>query len=189
MSDRAKSRFSILGVLSGGPKSGYDIKKMTEVSTSHFWAESYGNLYPTLRRLERDGLVSSELVGQEGRPDKRVYRLTESGRTAFRTWLAEPVEPAPVRNELLLKLFFGAAAPVEVSRRHLEGWRKRQAELLKTYRSVEAWLTGDHADDPELPFWLITLNYGRNNAEAVLRWCDESLATLPDASAGERSVS
>jgi PadR family transcriptional regulator AphA len=162
---------------------------MTEVSTSHFWAESYGNLYPTLRRLERDGLVSSEIVGQEGRPDKRVYRPTERGRTAFREWLAEPVEPAPVRNELLLKLFFGAAAPAEVSRRHLQGFRERQAELLKTYRSIEAWLTGDHADDPELPYWLITLSYGRHIAEAALRWCDESLAGLPEASTRERSVS
>ncbi|MEX2541574.1 MAG: PadR family transcriptional regulator [Trueperaceae bacterium] len=178
MSERGKSRYSILGVLSSGPKSGYDIKKMTESSTAHFWAESYGNLYPTLRRLESEGLVASQLLPQEGRPDKRVYRLTGPGRNAFREWLAEPVEEAPVRNELLLKLFFGAQAPIAVSRYHLERIRARQLELLETYRGVERWLASEHAGHPELPFWLMTLAYGRHHSQALLDWSSESLAGL-----------
>jgi PadR family transcriptional regulator AphA len=178
MSERGKSRYSILGALSSGPKSGYDIKKMTEVSTGHFWAESYGNLYPTLRRLEGDGLVEAELRPQRGKPDRRVYRLTEAGRHAFSGWLGEPVESAPVRNELLLKLFFGHQAPAEVSAGHIESFRARQAGLLETYRGLEEWLRREHEDAPELPYWLMTLAFGRSSTEGALRWCDESLAVL-----------
>lgn len=185
---RSKSRFSVLGALSSGPKSGYDIKKATEASTGHFWAESYGNLYPLLKRLEREGLVSRRTVTQAGRPDRRVYRLTEAGTREFREWLTEAVEPAVVRNELLLKLFYGGQVPTEVSQEHVKRFRARQLSLLDTYRRVAAWLEREHAGDRELPFWLITLGYGRRHAEAMLSWCDDTLAVLESIDATGRAT-
>lgn len=173
-----KSRYAILGILSYGPRSGYDIKKMTERSTHHFWAESYGHLYATLKTLEHEGLVTARHQEQRGKPDKKLYTITAAGQTALEQWLHEPTEPAPVRNELLLKLFFGLHAPPSAQQAQIEQFRERQAQRIDTYLELERSLKAEQRDNPNLPYWLMTLSYGRHSAEALLEWSDKSLATL-----------
>ena len=70
MARMSKSKWAILGILSMGPNSGYDIKKFTEEVLSHFWRESYGNVYPLLARLLAEGLVSRQTERQKGRPER-----------------------------------------------------------------------------------------------------------------------
>lgn len=178
MSRINKSQFAILGILGMGPRSGYDIKKLTDLSTRHFWAENYGNLYPTLKRLEGAGFVTGERRPGDGKPDRKVYTITGAGRGVLRGWLETPAEATQPRNELLLKLFLGRQAPFEVNRAHLERFRAEQDELIATYRGVERWLESEQAGDPNLPYWLLTLSYGRHQAEALWRWSEESLETL-----------
>src|SRR5258707_10015666 len=76
----------ILGLLSFGPRSGYEIKAIVDRSTRFFWAASYGQIYPELRRLEREGLVEGEDVPTGGRA-RRLYRLTTARPTQLETWL------------------------------------------------------------------------------------------------------
>jgi len=178
MSRVSKSQFAILGILGLGPRSGYDIKKMTDLSTRHFWAENYGSLYPTLKRLEQEGLVTVERQPGDGKPDRKVYTITAAGREALVRWLEAPAEATPPRNELLLKLFLGRQAPPEVSRAQLERFRAEQDELIATYEGIERWLETEQASDPNLPYWLLTLSYGRMQAEALRRWSEASLKTL-----------
>lgn len=178
MSRINKSQYAVLGILGMGPRSGYDIKKLTDLSTRHFWAENYGNLYPTLKRLEQDGLVTVERQAGDGKPDRKVYTVTDAGREVLQGWLEAPVEAAPPRNELLLKLFLGRQAAPDVSAAHLERFRAAQEELVATFGGVERWLETEQADDPNLPYWLMTLSYGRHQAEALRRWSEESLETL-----------
>lgn len=178
MSKVNKSQFAILGILGLGPRSGYDIKKMTDLSTRHFWSENYGNLYPTLKRLEQEGLVTVERRAGDGKPDRKVYTVTDAGREVLRDWLEAPTEAAPPRNELLLKLFLGRQAPPEVSRAHLERFYAEQGELIATYEGIERWLETEQAGDPNLPYWLLTLSYGRFQAEALRRWSEHSLEVL-----------
>lgn len=178
MSKVNKSQFAILGILGLGPRSGYDIKKLTDLSTRHFWTENYGNLYPTLKRLEQDGLVTSERQPGDGKPDRKVYTITDAGREVLGRWLATPAEVTPPRNELLLKLFLGRQVPLEVSRVHLGRFRTEQDALIATYRGIEGWLETEQAGDPNLPYWLLTLSYGRLQAEALRRWSEQSLEVL-----------
>lgn len=178
MSKVNKSQFAILGILGMGPRSGYDIKKLTDLSTRHFWAENYGNLYPTLKRLEQEGLATVERRPGNGKPDRKVYTITQAGREALRSWLEAPVEPTPPRNELLLKLFLGRQAAPEVNRAHLERFRAAQNELAVTFAGLERWLETEQAGDPNLPYWLLTLSYGRHQAEALRRWSEEGLEAL-----------
>lgn len=178
MSRVNKSQYAILGILGRGPRSGYSVKKLTDQSTRYFWAENYGSLYPTLKRLEGEGLVTSERQPQEGKPERKVYAITDAGRAVLATWLSAPTEPGQHRNELLLKLFFGSQAPLEVSLEGLKRYRAEQAALLETYQHIEAWMKTARADHPDAPFELLTLSYGRHEAEALVRWCDESLAAL-----------
>ena len=97
----------ILGLLRLGPHTGYEIKQTTDRSTRFFWGASYGQIYPELRRLEAAGLaVAAE--EPRGAVPRRVYRITTAGE-AVQAWLTDPEEDFEIRDEGLLKLFFGAA--------------------------------------------------------------------------------
>jgi PadR family transcriptional regulator, regulatory protein AphA len=106
-----RSEYAILGMLSLKPMSGYDIRKNVQQSIAHFWNESYGQIYPTLRRLAARSLVERHAGEGNRRSRRQVYALTKKGRLHLRGWLAEAPQQRPFRNELLLKLFFGRHAP------------------------------------------------------------------------------
>jgi DNA-binding PadR family transcriptional regulator len=113
----------VLGFLLVRPQTGYDIKQVVDYSTRFFWGASYGQIYPELRRLEAAGLAVSRDEPRGG-VRRRVYRITPAGERAVHAWLAEPQEQYEVRDEGLLKLFFGEVlAPGEL----LELVRRRRA--------------------------------------------------------------
>ncbi|HLZ57281.1 MAG TPA: PadR family transcriptional regulator [Ktedonosporobacter sp.] len=178
MSKESKSRYALLGMLSLAPMSGYDLKKLSEYSIGHFWNESYPQIYPMLKLLANEGLATSQVERQEGKPDRHVYTLTEKGWDELRQWLTEPFEPQIARNELLLKLFFGGLTQLPVSIEHVRRHRAMQERLLRQYEQTEAELRATRGDDPQYPYWLMTLSYGRSVAQALLDWCNETLATL-----------
>ena len=114
------TRFVILGLIDAEPMSGYDVKKFVQETIADFWNESYGNLYPTLKKLVEEGLAEKTIETQTGKPDRMIYQITPLGRKALVEWLHEPFQLPKVRNEFLLKLFFGDNVPVEVNRNHIE---------------------------------------------------------------------
>ena len=172
------TRYAVLGMLCARPRSGYDVKKAIDGSIAHFWSESFGQIYPILRRLATDGLARRRRETQRGKPDRHVYSITERGRDALRAWLGQPVRPEGVRSELLLKLFLGALAPAETSLAHVRQFQQRQRALLETYAEIERRLRGEHAQHPELPYWLMTLHYGQRRAEALSDWATDVVKTL-----------
>src|SRR5260370_28739340 len=94
------SRYAILGGLSLGPRSGYDVKKLIEASIAHFWSESYGQIYPILNRLAAEGLAARRREKQRGKPDRHVYSLTPRGREELQPWLRPPAPLGPPRAAL-----------------------------------------------------------------------------------------
>ena len=133
MSSLSPTARVILGLLRFRPRTGYDIKQATDRSTRFFWSASYGQIYPELKRLEAAGLVESQ-EEPRGQVPRRVFRLTEAGLRALESWLAEPDLQYEVRDEGLLKLFFGEALPEEqlgelVQRRR--DWYRGAAELFR----------------------------------------------------------
>jgi PadR family transcriptional regulator AphA len=119
---------SLLGVLSLGPMSGYEMRQFMERSTGNFWNESFGQIYPALKAMLLEGLVEVVQDDAEGHPAKKVYRLTERGRERLREWLGTPLKPHKMRNELLLKVFFGDTAERGVLAEQVRAWRQRYAE-------------------------------------------------------------
>jgi len=176
--NETKSKYAVLGMLSICPMSGYDIKKRVEGSISNFWTESYGQIYPILKRLVSERFVTKTVERQSGKPDRHVYALTERGRKELQRWLTEGVVPKVERNELLLKLFFGEEAAVTVSIEHVEKYKEVQLQLLEKYSAIEKEIKAKYANDSNLPYWLMTLRYGRHVSQALLHWCDETLVTL-----------
>jgi PadR family transcriptional regulator, regulatory protein AphA len=158
---------ALLGLLSLGPMSGYDIRQLIPRSIGHFWSESYGQIYPGLKRLTAAGLV------------KHVYSLTPDGREQLRSWLKLPVAAEEVpRNELLLKLFFGLHVSPSINREHVQHYLESKQKELLVYRAIAKSLRKEAARDPQLPFWLMTLNFGRHHSAAMVKWCKETLTEL-----------
>ena len=173
-----RTRYTVLGTLTHGPKSGYDIKKFIERSINNFWRESYGQIYPTLKQLAQEGLVTRKSVTQPGKPARYVYSITKAGRRELRTWLEEPDDREVPRHEFLLKLFFGAELSPEANLRHVERYREEVEADLEMCRTVHARLRKTAPDSPNLPFWLMGLRQGILVNEALEQWCDEARRTL-----------
>jgi PadR family transcriptional regulator, regulatory protein AphA len=161
----------ILGLLSIGPRTGYDIKAAVDRSTRFFWAASYGQIYPELRRLEADGLIAGENA-PNGRRARRVYSLTETGRAALETWLLGPDYMIELRDESLLRLFFGDALPHEQALELLEGRREGHEQYLARFREIDA----RPGQDP--PFVDLVLRWGIDSQEWGVQWCTEQLERL-----------
>ncbi|HZH29729.1 MAG TPA: PadR family transcriptional regulator [Pyrinomonadaceae bacterium] len=173
-----KSKYAVLGMLSIAPMSGYDIKKRVEESISNFWTESYGQIYPILKSLVAEKLVTKTVERGAGKPDRHVYALTDQGREELQRWLAEGVTPKVERNELLLKLFFGEEVSFDINVGHIEGFRELQRGLLEKYKAIEKEIKAEYADNSNLPYWLLTVSYGQHVSRALLDWCDEALLKL-----------
>ncbi|AFY34206.1 PadR family transcriptional regulator [Calothrix sp. PCC 7507] len=171
-----KSKYAILGILSFGPQSGYDIKKKIESSTSNFWSESYGQIYPILKQFVAQGLATQSIKPQVGKPDRHVYMLTDKGLMELQQWLTEPVEPQVDRIEILLKLFFGEQTTVTDNILHVEQFRKQQQQLLQKYQAIAQ--AAQDADQINTPYWLMTASYKLHVTQALINWCEETLAKL-----------
>ena len=169
---------ALLGLLSLGPMSGYDIRQLIPRSIGYFWSESYGQIYPGLKRLAAAGLVEKETKRQKGKPDRYVYSLTAEGRARLKDWLKLPAADVVPRSELLLKLFFGAHVSPSVNREHVTVFLETQEKALKTYAAVGKALRREEANDPQLPYWLMTLSFGRHRSAALVTWCKETLKEL-----------
>jgi PadR family transcriptional regulator, regulatory protein AphA len=182
------TEFAILGLLAEEARSGYDIKKVVEERLSHFWSESFGHLYPMLRRLHERGLVGQEVERQEGRPDRKVYTITDVGRAALEAWFAEPPSPQHPRNELLLRLFLGRHAKPEHLIRDIRAQREGFAHSLAQLRAVKTRLASEAWTHPDHVYWDLTIEYGLNALEALVEWGEKAECTLRDVT-GEESRS
>jgi PadR family transcriptional regulator, regulatory protein AphA len=173
-----QSHVALLGLLTLGPMSGYDLKQLSSWSIGHFWREGYGQIYPALKNMTAAGLIRCKTETTPGRPDRHVYSLTPAGRKELNHWLGRPVGNDVPRSELLLKLFFGGLTPLDISREHIAEHRKRKKEALAAYAAIKKRLEKECAEDAQLPFWLMTLSYGECMAEAAVKWCDTTLSAL-----------
>jgi PadR family transcriptional regulator AphA len=174
----AKTPYALLGMLSIAPMSGYDIRKNIEETIAHFWNESYGQIYPALKRLHAEGLIARRNGATQAARDRQVYAITAKGREALQSWLAESPSYEPARFELLLKVFFARNASPDHNLRHITEYRERTVRELAEYERIERTIKQSSGIHPDAPFWLMTLSYGRRKAQASLEWCDETLKGL-----------
>lgn len=99
-------KYAILGFLEIRSLTGYDLKKGFDGSVQHFWPADQAQIYRTLNKLSETGLVSVELIPQEGKPDRKVYHITENGRSALHTWLSSSLPPLSEREPQMVRIFF-----------------------------------------------------------------------------------
>ncbi len=172
LSDTASA---VLGLLTFGPRSGYDLLKLAESSIGFFWTPARSQVYSELRRLSSLGLVSEERVVQEDRPSKRVYSLTAEGEAVLRRWVqAADADPDYIRSPFLLKVFFGRLSSGEAVGELVRQRREEAERTASELRQIEERIV-------ESEEWLyphLTLLYGLARAEAIVRWADDVLPLL-----------
>lgn len=121
---------AILGLLTRGEQSGYDLQRAAESAGGFFWAPTKSRIYAVLPQLVENGYATSREVVQSGRPNKQLYKVTKSGRAVVQAWLEEPPVFEPERAPLLLKLYFGDLLSPETLLDHVRAM-KTQASALK----------------------------------------------------------
>ncbi|MGA7156051.1 MAG: PadR family transcriptional regulator [Acidobacteriaceae bacterium] len=168
---------SLLGLLSLGPMSGYEMRQMMERSTANFWTESYGQIYPALKGMVKDGLATVEEQVKDGRA-KKVYKLTDAGERRLKKWLGVETKPQPQRNELLLKVFFGDRAEPGAIAAQIVAERERCEDDLERFGAALLRMETQHAKHPAMAYWKMTVRCGILNAKATMEWCDEVFVEL-----------
>ena len=182
MADNARG--ILLGFLAHEDLSGYDLKKRVSGSVGKFWDMGYGQIYPALKEMEREGLAVA-LPGSRGKgPERTAYRITDEGRATLARWLREPREREHLRFEAMLKLFFGGALEAEENVRRVERFGERHwgelEEILQFKRNLEGAPDGaDHL------YYYLTVLFGEKIHRACLEWAREARGLI-EARAEER---
>ncbi len=159
----------ILGMLGLGPMCGYEIKQFVDHSTRFFWAASYGQIYPELRRLSEAGLIEGAADPENPR-GRIVFSLTKRGREALREWLAAPAEVQEMRDESLLKVFFSDFAGPQATAAALEAKRSHHLAVAERLRAIEA----EASDQPESSTHT-ALRFGIALNDFVAGWCEREV--------------
>ncbi|MGE5594776.1 MAG: PadR family transcriptional regulator [Hyphomicrobiales bacterium] len=167
-------RFAILGLLSQQELSGYELTKHFGQSVGYFWHARSQQIYPELARLEQEGLVRSRLVAQTGRPDKRLYRVTEQGRAELQAWIVSPSPLTLVKDEFLVKVWGYGLVERAAAIQSLDEHCRMHEERLATYHAI---LRGSPPLGTQVGAYL-TLLAGIRVEQALVGWCAEARQLL-----------
>jgi len=173
---------TILALLAKHPGSGYDITKHFEEGLSCYWKATQQQVYRELGKLTKEEKVSFETVPQVGKPDKKLYKITEQGWAELTRWYAEPTEPTPIREDLLVKILIGYKMPQPLVIQEIRHRQELHRAQLAFYQEKEA----EHLSNPchdqeatlERQFMYLTLKRGIAYETSWLTWCDEVMAVL-----------
>lgn len=177
MARKSRTPMVVLGILGmlRKPLSGYDIKRVIDNSVSHFWAESFGQIYPVLKLLTAEKLIQAQ-AAQETSRKRILYSITPKGAKQLKAWLAEAPEPERPREELILKIFFGSESDIPHLIGHLQERRSRANAAGEQYTQ---WLKiARKQNESYTPFQIMTLRAGVIMSRAFVQWADQSLLTL-----------
>ncbi len=168
------SYYVILGIISFGNFSGYDIRKKIEKEIGYFYKVSNGQIYPILKKLVLQKNATFVAEKSDGKPDRKVYSITDKGREVLKEWMNEDV----VNNELLLKLYFGSNEPISRNIKIVEDFKKSKAIHLKTYDDIAEHFNLSTINSIHDYYSYFTLLYGQMITKAYIDWCDEVIGVL-----------
>lgn len=168
-------------MLAARPRSGYEIKQLVDSTARFFWAASYGQIYPELKKLEKAGLVTGADSSQGAR-QRTTFKLTADGRRAAREWIGQPPEVLETRDEGLLKLFFAGSIDgkraAEIARERAAISRQKAAELRAIWDAVDAEGQPEGAaSEPDIGSMTV-LRYGIEASEWAAGWFERAAEDL-----------
>ncbi len=174
MAKENTSMYIILGLLEHEDLSGYDIKKKIDFMISHFWEIGYGQIYPTLKTMEENGMITKKVSETSKGPEKNLYSITDSGREVLKEWLILPEAKEYTKYEILVKLFFGKLVSEEENRKRIELFQERHlqnAAIMKMFRTNLEQVLKESEDHL---YYYLTVLFGEKIYNAYIEWAKEA---------------
>jgi DNA-binding PadR family transcriptional regulator len=168
---------AILGFLRYGPQTGYDLKKVFDTSVRHFWPAQQSQIYQSLGKLTESGFIECEVIPQTDRPNRKLFHITETGRSELHHWLTEPLVERTLRVPLLIQVFFAGGLTDEEIVRLLEFKATEIRSILQRYESGSTRHPVHSKSHPKRDqfFWYLTLDFGIDNARHSLAWLESAI--------------
>ena len=170
---------AILGFLDYQPMTGYDLKKIFDQSVAHFWSATQSHIYKALEALDKEGLVESQIILQEGKPNRKQYQITGAGRAELHRWVTTPLPLETTREAWLIQLFFSHFSSNEEIVALLKARAENLRARLNALRS-DASSSGDGSDgqagvERMRQLWQLTRDYGIAYYQAELAWIEKTI--------------
>ena len=179
-------KHGILGLLNYHSMSGYEIKEVFACSLNYFWTSQTSQIYRELQTIEKKGWAISTLIEQTGKPDKKVFHITDIGKKELLHWLAFEDSGYTMRTPLLMKVFFMGELGLKESIIFFENFRKEMQKYLSGLEAVNQNIEMFATQIPEKEkslYWEMTLDFGKRNMRLYIEWatdCIEKLKTVAD---------
>ena len=167
--------YALLNLLAREPLSGYDLAQRMKRPLGFFWQAQHSQIYPELAGLEEQGCILHQVVMQEDHPTKKVYTITETGRSMLKAWVTQPPAPPPERNELLLKTYAIWLADPALAVDLFRTQEQVHAERLELYEQILSNIertSGGKPDSHEPRFGdYATVRMGVAYEREYVTWC------------------
>ena len=178
-------KYILLGFLNYQPMTGYDLKRLVDSSTAHFWHAYHSQIYTTLRKMEQNGWVTSVLDRGDEKLERRIYEIAELGEVKLQQWLDKSLtELPPSKDSLLVRLFFSGSRERDRVLDELRFQRQLHQQQLEQYQQIQTEVSSpesssDRLDfEREAKFWQMTLENGLAYEQMYLQWLDETIARV-----------
>jgi len=170
---------AILVCLADEPLSGYDLAKTFDTSIGFFWHADHQQIYRELRKLQECDLVDHDLVVQQGRPNKKLYSITEAGRHRLIEWSSEPTEPPSIKDDMMVKLYGLEHVDTAALRAEIAGRQDHHQRRLALYERINGTVYRDISPrDPQAIGRHLGLELGLAYEQAWIAWCTQALERL-----------
>lgn len=171
--------YAILVSLADCPKSGYDLAKKFDGSVGFFWQATHQQIYRELTKLEELEWLRAESVTQVGRPDKKLFSLTELGKENLKIWIAKACELSPNKEELLVKIYAGQLISQQILVAEIRRHQHLHKEKLAIYQEIDRQMHSNNQTLPQiLKYPYLTLRMGIKFEIAWIEWCDEAISSI-----------
>ena len=173
-------KHGILGLISNGDKTGYEIMTVFRDSLNHFWTAQTSQIYRELQTMEKAGWIRQTHVPQTGKPDKNVFSITPAGYDELLRWLRDNNIPAGFKNPFLMKTFFMGELPVEENIAFFKSFRDLSVFPDEGKQvSANADMYRQAISHPEKAiYWKLTIEFGRMYEKMQREWCEYCIREL-----------
>ena len=172
---------AILGFLDYGPMSGYDLKKLFDHSVAHFWSATQSHIYKALDELEKEGMVTSQVIQQIGKPNRKQYETTEAGKVELRRWVSTPLPAESKREAWLIQVFFAHNLTNEEIASLFENRIERMRTSLSQCQLVQKTIDEKYEQvgvKRLQSLWQLTLDYGIDYYQNEINWLEKTLPVV-----------
>ncbi len=176
-------KHGILGLLNYGSMTGYEINKAFKDSLSYFWNAQTSQIYRELQTLKKNGWATDEVIEQDGKPDKKLFTITESGKAELTRWLIDEDTEYAMRSPLMMKTFFRGERSIEENIAYFdalsEGCDAFAARMTATPPDIEGYAK-EIGDPMKALYWKMTVDFGTMYAQMYRSWIEKCRKELEE---------